>query len=243
MTAFIESGHARNLANLKQLIITCTSFGSAYAPSKSTLTLTALNAHHVSSMNQLDNVLAKKTDYSDAVNARVQAFADLRKKCTRLINSLRATDASREKIEDAKGYNRKIQGSRASKIKPNQDPNAPIPKTISTSQQSYDQLIQHLGGLVEALATEPSYAPNEDDLKIVNLRTFKTSLATINTAVFTTFAAVSKARIERDKILYADLDSAYHRFTAAKAYVKSVFGATSPEYKALSNLSFKKPKD
>jgi len=62
-----------------------------------------------------------------------------------------------------------MQGIRAKAVETPTDPNTPAPKTISTSQQSYDQQIQHLAGIISILQSEPSYAPNETDLKIVTL--------------------------------------------------------------------------
>lgn len=243
MTAFIETGHKKNLANLKQLIIFSIGYGTSYTPAKSSLTITELDALHKDGQDQLAEVLTKKNAFNDAINARQTAFADIRRKTTRIMSALRASGASPLKMNDALEYSRKIQGSRASKPKENPDPNAPVPKTISNSQQSYDLLIQHLEGLITVLSTEPSYNPNEADLKITNLQAYKADLLLKNNNLAAAYAAVSNARIQRDKILYTDSDSAYTRFYDAKAYIKSVFGATSPEYKQVSSLSFKKVLD
>ena len=80
---------------------------------------------------------------------------------TRLINELQTTDALPPKIADAKAFNKKIQGIRVKAVETPTDPNAPVPKTISTSQQFYDQQIQHFAGLISVLQSEASYAPNE----------------------------------------------------------------------------------
>lgn len=242
MAPFIESGHARNLANLRHLIDACTGYGSAYAPAKAALSLTQLNATHTAAKNQLAEILVRKTAYSDAINARYAAFADIRTRATRLINALRASDASPQKISDAIEYNRKIQGSRVSKPKENLDPNAPVPKTISTSQQSYDQLVQHLTGLIEVLSSEPSYSPNEADLKLVNLKSYRDDLQVKINNIGITYTAVSNARIQRDKLFYTAPDSAYSHFYDVKAYIRSVFGISSPEYQQISALAFKKLK-
>ena len=49
-----------------------------------------------------------------------------------------------------------MQGVRAKAVETSNDPNTPAPTTISTSQQSYDQQIQHLAGIISVLQSEPS---------------------------------------------------------------------------------------
>lgn len=73
----------------------------------------------------------------------MMAFDSLKALSTRLVNAIETTDAPKEKINDAKGFNRKIQGKRVSSSPTPTDPNTPAPSTISASQQSYDQQIQH----------------------------------------------------------------------------------------------------
>lgn len=244
MTAFIETGHARNLSSLQQLIAACIGYGSAYAPSVSNLSITALTTCHTDGQSLLADVLAKKTDYRAAINLRIEAFAILRKKSTRILNALKASGASAEVVANAREYHRKIQGSRASKPPTNSpDPNAPVPKTISNSQQSFDQLIQHLAGLISVVNIAATYAPNETDLKVTSLNTYRLDLDSKNSDVNTTYVAVSNARLARDKKLYSDSDSAYILFSAVKSYIRSVFGATSSEYRQISGLAFKKPKN
>ena len=79
------------------------------------------------------------------------AFNNLKSLSTRLVNALQTTDATTQTINDAKTFNRKMQGKKASASQTPTDPNAPAPTTISTIQQSYDQLIQHLTGLKSIL--------------------------------------------------------------------------------------------
>lgn len=87
---------------------------------------------------------------------------------TRLVNALQTTDATNETINNAKTFNRKMQGKKASTTQTPTDPNA-TPATISTSQQSYDQLIQRLAGLKSVLKQESSFPPNEIELQIATI--------------------------------------------------------------------------
>jgi len=242
MASTSETGHAKNVANLQDLIEFISGYGAMYNPSKNNLKLPQINTQKTAAETSLAEVITKKTDFNNKVNLRVAAFSDVKTLATRLLAALQTTDASKETIDDAKTFNKKIQGKGSSKPATPLDPNAPPPNTISTSQQSYDQLIQHLAGLKAVLETEPSYAPNEPDLQIVTLGTKITDLSQKNTAVAQSYTAVSNARIARDKILYTAENSIYETAKEIKLYVKAIFGANSPEFKQVKGIEIKKLK-
>lgn len=242
MPSTSETGHSKNVANLTDLIAFVTGYGATYNPSKTALKLASLNTLATTAQTALADVVSKNTAYNNAVNARVQAFDGLKALSTRLVNALETTDATTEKISDAKGFNRKLQGKRASTPQAPTDPNAPAPNTISASQQSYDQLIQHFAGLISVLQSETTYAPNENDLKIATLTAKQTDLTTKNTGVATAYTLVSNSRINRDKLLYKDSTGLVDIATEVKKYIKSIYGATSPEYAQVKGIEFKKVK-
>ena len=125
-------------------------------------------------------------------------------------------------------------------------PGAPAPtpaKTVSASQQSFDQQIDHFGQLITTLAAEPLYIPNEANLKVAALNTMLTDMKTKNSGVINADTAVSNARIARDKVLYADVTGMVDVAQATKKYVKSVFGTSSPQFKQVSGLEFSRPKE
>lgn len=241
MASTSETGHAKNVANFQDLIEFVSAYGATYNPSKTNLQLTQMIAQHAAADTSLADVITKNTAFNTKVNLRVAAFSDIRVFATRLLAALQATDASAQTIADAKTFNTKIQGKSASTPKTPLDPNAPPPDTISVSQQSYDQLIQHLSALKSVLASEPSYAPNESDLQIVSLDAKIADLIEKNNAVSTVYAAASNSRIARDKILYNDQNSIYETAKDVKVYVKAVFGASSPEYAQVKGIQIKKP--
>ena len=131
-----------------------------------------------------------------------------------------------------------MQGIRASAVVASTDTNTPAPNTISTSQQSYDQQIQHLAGIISVLQTEPSYAPNENDLKVVTLTAKQADLSAKNSAVATAFTNVSNSRIARDTTIYGTDTGLFDIATEVKKYVKSVFGATSPQFAQVKGIKF-----
>lgn len=242
MATFSEIGHAKNIANFQDLIAFVESYGSIYNPSKNALKLPQLNALVTLSQTHLEEVITKNTIYNNAVNERIIEFANLKGLSTRIINALETTDATKEKVNNAKTLNRKLQGKRASQTTTATDPNAPAPNTISASQQSYDQQIQHLAGLIAVLQTEASYTPNETDLTIAGLTTKQANLNAKNNAVSVAYANVSNSRITRNNTLYNNETSLVQTATEVKKYIKSIFGATSQEYAQVKGIQFKKIK-
>jgi hypothetical protein len=244
MASKSEVGNAKNVANFQDLITFVTGYGPTYNPSKASLIIEQLTTLHDSANASLQNVINLKTAHDDIVNRRAEAFAQLPPLSTRLVNALEATDASQEKIDDAKGYNRKIQGQRAPKKgeKP-LDPTQPAPKVISANQQSFDQLIQHFNGLISVLASEQSYAPNEIALQLTTLQAKADDLKDKNNLVATADTAASNARLERNRVLYQENTGLVNTALDVKKYVKSVYGATSPEYNQIKGIKFKNEKD
>ncbi|WP_445723566.1 hypothetical protein, partial [Flavobacterium sp.] len=202
MASTSEVGHAKNVANFQDLIEFVIGYGATYNPSKNSLKLPQLIALKDNAQAKLNDVITKNTIYNNKVNERMVAFSNLKSFSTRLVNALQTTDATNETINNAKTFNRKMQGKKASTAQTPTDPNTPAPTTISTSQQSYDQLIQHLAGLKSVLETEPSYTPNEIELQIATIDSKIADLSTKNTAVATAYTNISNSRISRNETLY-----------------------------------------
>lgn len=242
MASTIETGHAKNVANLDKLIQICTTFGTTYNPSKTTLTLASLSTLSADARIVLDKLIQKNTDFHTAENNRKIAFKGLKPLSTRIVNALKVTDASDETIEDAKGINRKIQGASLSKTtNPDTiDPNNPnlASKHISTSQQSYDNLIEHIAKLISLVISEPTYAPNDVGLTQTDLNTYITQLKTLNINYMKADAEAKDARLQRNALLYSKNTGLYDIAQDTKNYVKSLYGAISPQYKQVSKIQF-----
>ena len=242
MASTSEVGHAKNVANFQDLIEFVTGYGATYNPSKSSLKLAQLVALKATAEAKLTDVISKNTNYNNKVNERMVAFSNLKSLSTRLVNALQTTDATTQTINDAKTFNRKMQGKKASASQTPTDPNAPAPTTISTSQQSYDQLIQHLTGLKSILEEEPSYTPNETDLQVATIDAKIADLTAKNTAVSTAYTNISNSRISRNETLYTSDNGIFETASEVKKYIKSVFGASSPQYNQVSGIKFSKPR-
>ena len=75
-------------------------------------------------------------------------------------------------------------------------------------------------------------------MKLANLNTYKDSLISSTQAVDQTEAELNNKLIERDNILYMDGTGLYSIAQNVKKYVKSLYGAGSPEYKNVSSIEF-----
>ena len=129
MASTSETGHAKNVTNFQEIITFVTAYDTTYNPTKDALKLPQLISLKATAEESLSDVVTKNTSYNNKINERVIAFSGLKSLSTRLVNALEITDASPQTIKDAKGFNRKIQGKRASKPKTPTDPNTPAPTT------------------------------------------------------------------------------------------------------------------
>jgi hypothetical protein len=242
MASTTETGHAKNVANFDELIGFCTGYGVAYNPSKGSIKLAALGTLLTAAQASLASQKTAKTAFDNATNAREISFKPLKKLATKTVNALAATDATKQTIDDAQTVNYKIQGRRAKALpvaKPvNEGDTTPVDNSISVSQQSFDNQVDNFAKLIQTLTAETLYKPNEIELQVATLNTLLTDLKAKNKAVITATAAASNARIARDKVLYAETTGLYDVAQATKAYVKSLFGASSPQYKQVSKIKF-----
>ncbi|MBK8951424.1 MAG: hypothetical protein IPM85_02745 [Chitinophagaceae bacterium] len=136
-------------------------------------------------------------------------FAWLHSKCYGLCHKscqcFRGLRCRCRKVKDAKSINKKLQGRRATSAEPPApvNPGDPVPpdNTISASQQSYDQIMEHFARLINLLTTTAAYAPNETDINLTGLATKLGELQTANSDVSNSYAAWSNSRISRNEEL------------------------------------------
>jgi hypothetical protein len=250
MSTYIESGHAKNTANFDHLIALLVTYGTNYTPSNPSLAITNLQTVLTNAQTALTNVKNEYNGWKNATNSREIAFEPLKGLSTRLLNTLMSVGANEQTIKDFKTINAKVQGSKLTKAdagivtEPSEDTanktTLPVKKTVSVSQQSFDNLIEHYDKIIKLLASVPAYNPTETALKVATLQTLLANLKTVNTAAYTSYAKVSNARIARNKILYENPDALIVLAKAVKAYIKGKFGATSPEYSQVSSIKFVK---
>ena len=244
MVSTSETGHAKNVSSFDELISFATGYGATFNPSKALIKLPALQAQGIAAKNSISAVNAALSAYSNAVSAREVAFEPLSRLSTRILNALKATDTTTQVDESAQTIIRKIQGKRATAKKTDAEKQAlaadgKVSKEISSSQMSYDSRLDSFDKLVKLLTSVPLYAPNEAELKVATLTALYTDLKTKNAAVVNATTALSNARIARNDIMYKATTGLVDVATDTKSYIKSLYGATSPQYKQVSKLGFK----
>ena len=236
MPSISEIGHAKNVANLQKLTEQINVY-TLYNPPVDNLKIVNLQSLYTNSTTKLNEVEDKRNANKNAITLRQSAFENLKSTCTRIINQLEILGLPQGTLDQAKSLNRTIQGNQKKTTTPPEE-GKEAPKTVSTSRQSYTQQAENFGILLQLLGTIPAYNPNEEELKLANLTTFQTSLVNATQAVDQTEAELNNKLIERDQLLYADGTGLYTIVQNVKKYVKSLYGATSPEYTNVSAIKF-----
>ncbi|MDD3323144.1 MAG: hypothetical protein PHS59_17060 [Paludibacter sp.] len=245
MASTSETGYAKNVANFETLISFVTAYGETYNPSKETLKLPALQTLLNSSKESLNTVNVAQATYSNAVAARESLFKPFSKLITRINNALKATDTTDLVDDSAKTIVRKLQGTRASAKLTEEEKKALEAEgkevnQISNSQMGYDDRVENFDRFISLLSSIPQYMPNEEELKISTLSTLRDTIRTKNTEVIISEVQLSNARIARNEIQDKSLTGLVDIALDTKTYIKSVFGTSSPQYKQISKLEFKK---
>jgi hypothetical protein len=246
MPSTSEVGNAKNVALFEDLI----SYVSAYAapkpydPSKNSIKLPSLNTKKTDADDVMLKVDQKSPTFINTTDQRKKVFSNISELASKVRNAVIASEAPADFLPNVTQITRKLQGRRAKAKKP-VDPTTPpeeVPVTISVSQKSFDSQIALMGTLIELLSAQTGYNPNEPELKIAGLKALLLDMKNTNTAVINAYTDVTNARIARDKVLYDPETGMLRLVKDVKAYVKSVFGGKSIQFKQLSALIFKKPK-
>ena len=236
MASVSETGNAKNVANLQKLTEQVNIY-TLYNPPVDNLKVVNLQTLYTTASAKLSEVEDKRHANKNAITVRQSAFENLKSTTTKIINHLEILGLPQGTIDQAKSLNRTIQGNHKKTEAPIEE-DKEAPKTVSTSRQSYTQQAENFGILLQLISTIPTYAPNEDDLKLVNLNSYKDSLLNSTQAVDQTEAQLNNKLIERDNILYTDGTGLYSIVQNVKKYIKSLYGAGSPEYKNVSSIEF-----
>jgi hypothetical protein len=241
MTRTSEKGHAKNVDNLSLVIEVCKSLGDKYNPSKENFKLDNLIAKRDTCKELLQSTKTASQAENIARNNRKAGFKNKNKYATRLLAAIKVSQVSQETIADAISINKKIQGERITAEKKaaatTSEAATPTNNTISTSQQSYTNIVDHYKKyhtLISAIATD--YNPNEEELKLTLVQDYITNLEALNSEVDEKSTITSNTIIARDKEFYNPITGIPDRVQGVKDYMKAAFGATSPEYKMIAKI-------
>jgi len=234
-----EVGHAKNVANFQDLIAFCESYGADYNPINPLVTIPELQTLHQKAGDAIQAVHTAKAAFMIATNERQQEFQKLEVLATRILNALAVATADTRIVNDVRTLVKKIRGQ-ASKPKTDEtQPGQEVQRTVSNSQQSYDKLVDHFSAIIEILKQVPAYVPNEAELKISALEAYLIRLKKKNTDIVNTYTPYSAALMQRNYTLYDKLVGLVAIAKLVKSYVKSLFGANSPQYHQVGSVEFR----
>ena len=238
MSSTSEKGHAKNVANFTDLTNICAGYGAKYNPSRSELKMPFLQLVLTKAVLSQEKLNKLTPFYTTAVAEKDAEFSTINKLITRVMGAFKSSKPLAGELASAQTIARKIKGEGTKKSKGDMEEKA----TISTAQLSMDMRIENLKRLTEVIGTNSKYAPNETDLQVTSLNAFATRLKTLSETVVVKQQPVDDARAERNEALYHPETGLVTIGEDVKLYIKSVFGATSPEYRRVAKISFTKLK-
>ena len=238
-----ETGHLKNVANFEDLIAFCTSFGAQYNPSNPMLSIESLKTKQQESKDALSSFTTNRTKLNASIDMRRIEFNDLKSTATRAYNNFSVSGVDNLIVLNAKTHLNKLQGYRKRKtetaVSEDTANETKEVKQISTSQQSYDRQIDHFASMIEVFTQSGTHNPNEADLTLSALNTKTSKLKEVNTTVINDFTSFSNGLIHRNDVLYNSLTGVVNTALMVKKYVKSIFGASSPQFKQVNSIEFR----
>jgi hypothetical protein len=233
-----DSGHGINVSNFRSLILSCTYFGAAYNPVLATIKLVAMNALASAAEAALNDLRIAVGVYTTQVAQRATAFEPLNALITRVVNAFEVSGASPALIEAVRSLGKQVKGRRVNSA-PTAEPSA---KNIAAVQGSYVARANALAELIALLVTNAAiYNPGEAALKTDALTTLLLALQSENSDVENAIKALEMARMARNEVLYHPETGVVAVALLAKKYVRSVFGARSPEALQVGAIVFTWP--
>lgn len=243
MSTFFDSGHAKNAFNLDKLNQIIATFGASYNPANAAISAANLTLLHTNANAKINAVNLAFNDWKNSTNDREIVFQNLDKFSTQLLGALESMAVAPQTIADFRALVRKMRGdAKLTKADAGIVANPPAVPTEDTgnsnSQQSYDNKVQHFSQMVMLLQAEPLYSPNEIEFTLPKLQNKLALLASSNSAANASNAALKAARIDRNIFFYKAGTGLLALVKQVKAYVKSLFGATSQQYAEVAEVRF-----
>ncbi len=254
MASTSETGHAKNVANFKDLTTRTKALGTTYNPSVPGQMQPQLENQLTEARQALTALAKAAANFSDMVDEREALYGPLPKLVTRSLNVFRSCAETKEETDTARRMADLIRGVSA-KIKPKKEEKEEAAnteeeenkekkekKTISTSRQSYDSMYENFEKFIEVLALNTAYKPNEAELSVTGLRALLAQMEICNDSADSIETAYSDARGLRNQVLYAPKTGMVDTALAVKNYIKGILKPEHAQYAPISKLEFKRVK-
>lgn len=244
-----DSGAATNIANLGTIITKVTGIGIKYDPGNDDLKIVNLQLVHDNAVVVQKDYSAKEASFHLAINTKQKTFGNAGKLLSPIMKSLLSNKASTYTIDRVRDFINKYRGVVKEAKKEddeavsgdNADSTGEGTPERSNRQTSYPFLIQHFEGIYQTLLLEPKYAPkNNEAIKLPALQLVLDSMRTNVKLADEAQDAFYRVRNQQTK-LHNDPDTGIFALSGmVKSNLVEDFGISSPEYKSISSLPFKK---
>ena len=239
----MKTNDSKHVATFEKLLGFCNTFGAMYNPSKASIKVATMNTLLTSAQQSLEAVMVAQTAYTIAVNERQAVFNVLPRLGTRIHNALTVSDAPPLLIADVNTIRLRFRYPKRVKKRIQENDSADKPPSGTSrgpiSHLDFESKIRNFSALIRMLASEPSYQPNEAELRLEALNTLLATLVEKDKPVAMAKLVLSNERLNRKRLLH---DPSGIRGTAlmVKRYIRSAFGATSDQVRQIKGLNFKK---
>src|SRR5947209_4128729 len=160
-----DASHETNANHFEALTLICENMGARYNPPSDLLKATTLRTQLTACRTAITAVTTAKEALDLAANMRKDTIDNLLPLATRVTGNFAACDVTDAAIAHIKDINKKIQRGIEHHDAPAEGTTEnPEEKKRRASQQSIDYKISFWDTLLEALALQPSYLPNETEL-------------------------------------------------------------------------------
>ena len=253
-----NTGHAKNVAMFKEVIIILTNMNGKWNPVNDKLKLPNLAGIHVACDTKLsvvnDAIAADKIKTA----ARASAYDPLNMLVRRVVAAMKSCEMDAAVIDRAKSVKDLIDGLNVNLMAAKRRREAvkrelllvteggvvpEAPKTHSVSQQSFDEKLSNFKKLIALLDTAGNYATNQPDLSIVALNAFADTLSVANHETNDAYDLLDIQRRERNEMLYGDTNSIDSIVALIKNELESVESKQGTNYKKAIAYRFVKVND
>jgi len=236
--------HVKNVQAFGKLTGICTGYGGAYNPGQQNLQVNAMATLMTKAQQAMDKVNEAQSLYDLATNERFKAFKGLRHLASGVCALLQASGADPLHVSDARASCRKIWGSRKATRKANAEATAEgKPKPAFGYPHDFASIVNYFAALVETIANEPKYQPNEESMTRKGLQKRLATLQRLNQGVTQAEIRLTQAKRDRNELYYHQADdNLFTTALSAKLYIRGIFGYRSVQHMEVARLRFTKPR-
>ncbi len=239
MASSTETGHAKNLANFKELITILKSFGTQYNPMLDTLQISSLETVAQKVEAVFDKLKEAETMAKQATATLQAEFKTLNTLTSQLMGLLISSGAKESSINEARSIQKRITGGniKTKKVDATSETPTEVKATRSNARLSYDSRLDDFAKFVMVLQNVAEYKPNEVAFKPATLQE---KIQVMKKAIEDNDNGdIKRSQFanERNTLLYTEDTGITSLAQKAKEYVKAVFGGVkSTQYKALTKI-------